>query len=334
MTLRPSPLRIVWIGTGATLFNHPHSIRQLQRRGIVLVDDISNAHVVASDSRNRLLAAAAFRPFKRFLLWTNEPRHDRTFPETWWTQYGRRKFKFFNVYHNNVFFHNLHFLGAYSHIIEQNLGIDLHSVARGAWPNRADHPRPRCCVAVFQYRDPRKSRLSYRNKNIDLTARRQDIALALHKRGIGDIYGGQWPESIVSGRSGFDAGNKQWWVTKIDLLQHYRFSIAFENTAWPFYCTEKLWHALYAGNLPLYWGAGCRIKDDLPSESFIDVAEIGDLRRLGDILEGMPEPERCRRVEAGRAKMQELSRSRLLAGDYLSSDILHRFVDDVQYWLA
>ncbi|WP_022768256.1 glycosyltransferase family 10 domain-containing protein [Butyrivibrio sp. NC2007] len=37
-------------------------------------------------------------------------------------------------------------------------------------------------------------------------------------------------------------------------LKNYKFSIAFENSAYPGYCTEKLMQAFSAGTVPIYWG--------------------------------------------------------------------------------
>jgi hypothetical protein len=36
----------------------------------------------------------------------------------------------------------------------------------------------------------------------------------------------------------------------------YTFTLTFENTDYPGYVTEKLFHALSAGSIPLYWGGG------------------------------------------------------------------------------
>jgi alpha(1,3/1,4) fucosyltransferase len=44
------------------------------------------------------------------------------------------------------------------------------------------------------------------------------------------------------------------WKTKIDFIRDYKFVIAFENSAFPGYNTEKLTHAIEADSLPIYWG--------------------------------------------------------------------------------
>ena len=44
------------------------------------------------------------------------------------------------------------------------------------------------------------------------------------------------------------------WDSKRRFLRHYKFVIAFENSSWPGYNTEKLTHAIEAHSLPIYWG--------------------------------------------------------------------------------
>jgi hypothetical protein len=44
------------------------------------------------------------------------------------------------------------------------------------------------------------------------------------------------------------------WGDKIAFLRHYKFVVAFENSSWPGYNTEKLTHPIEADSLPIYWG--------------------------------------------------------------------------------
>jgi len=54
----------------------------------------------------------------------------------------------------------------------------------------------------------------------------------------------------------------------------HKYSIAFENNSYPYYCTEKLMDAFLAGSIPLYWGDP-KIKEDWNSDAFINVGKIG-----------------------------------------------------------
>lgn len=44
------------------------------------------------------------------------------------------------------------------------------------------------------------------------------------------------------------------WRVKMEFLEAYRFTIAFENESHPGYTTEKIIHAMQAGSIPIYYG--------------------------------------------------------------------------------
>jgi len=55
---------------------------------------------------------------------------------------------------------------------------------------------------------------------------------------------------------------------KINFLKQYKFCIAFENYAERGYTTEKLYHAMKAGCIPIYWGNPL-VKRDFNQNSFL-----------------------------------------------------------------
>ncbi|MGH7808184.1 MAG: glycosyltransferase family 10 domain-containing protein [Thermodesulfobacteriota bacterium] len=57
---------------------------------------------------------------------------------------------------------------------------------------------------------------------------------------------------------------------KLKTLGLYNFVLAFENTDYPGYITEKIIHAFMAGAVPLYWGGGIYLKESIPSNCYID----------------------------------------------------------------
>lgn len=63
---------------------------------------------------------------------------------------------------------------------------------------------------------------------------------------------------------------------KIDFMRQYKFSIAFENSRYPGYTTEKILHAFAAGTVPIYWG-NPRIAEDFNPKSFINCNNYPDL---------------------------------------------------------
>lgn len=56
--------------------------------------------------------------------------------------------------------------------------------------------------------------------------------------------------------------------SKIDFFRKCRFSLCFENSSYPGYCTEKILHGFIAKTIPIYWGSPTADLDFRP-ESFI-----------------------------------------------------------------
>lgn len=44
-------------------------------------------------------------------------------------------------------------------------------------------------------------------------------------------------------------------MSKINFFRKCRFSLCFENSSYPGYCTEKIMHGLIARTVPIYWGS-------------------------------------------------------------------------------
>lgn len=62
-------------------------------------------------------------------------------------------------------------------------------------------------------------------------------------------------------------------------LEDYKFTIAFENSRYPGYCSEKIVEPMSVGSIPIYWGdreIGC----DFNPKSFVDANEPDDCQSL------------------------------------------------------
>jgi hypothetical protein len=68
---------------------------------------------------------------------------------------------------------------------------------------------------------------------------------------------------------------------KIDHNKQYKFAIAFENTQYPGYVTEKICDVYKSGCIPIYWGTPDIITDFNPS-TFINANDFPDLDALID----------------------------------------------------
>jgi len=62
---------------------------------------------------------------------------------------------------------------------------------------------------------------------------------------------------------------------KLAFLQNYKFNMAFENTSHPGYTTEKIFDAMAANTIPIYWGDPL-VARDFNSKSFINVNDFPD----------------------------------------------------------
>ena len=68
---------------------------------------------------------------------------------------------------------------------------------------------------------------------------------------------------------------------KHEFLQHYKFTIAFENTSYPGYTTEKILHPLIANSIPIYWGNPLIAKDFNP-KAFVNCHEYENFEQVID----------------------------------------------------
>lgn len=70
------------------------------------------------------------------------------------------------------------------------------------------------------------------------------------------------------GQAAATRGSSRLIERKLRTLDQYRFAFAFENTATAGYVTEKVFNAIEAGAVPLYWGAP-DVADSLATPSAI-----------------------------------------------------------------
>ena len=54
-------------------------------------------------------------------------------------------------------------------------------------------------------------------------------------------------------------------IEKVKFMSNYRFNLCFENSSHPGYCTEKLFEALCAKTVPIYWGSPTAALDFNPA---------------------------------------------------------------------
>ncbi|HBT77240.1 MAG TPA: glycosyltransferase [Planctomycetaceae bacterium] len=62
---------------------------------------------------------------------------------------------------------------------------------------------------------------------------------------------------------------------KMDFIGRYKFTIAFENSSWPGYTTEKIVEPMLAASIPIYWG-NPKVNLDFNTGSFINRFDYGN----------------------------------------------------------
>jgi len=70
---------------------------------------------------------------------------------------------------------------------------------------------------------------------------------------------------------------------KMSWMQNYKFSIAFENSEYPGYTTEKLLHALVSNTIPIYWG-NPEVGKDFNTKAFINCHDYKSFDEVVDVI--------------------------------------------------
>ena len=127
-----------------------------------------------------------------------------------------------------------------------------------------------------------------------------------------------YPEGTDEPHLGVSRGQSrygQWSLSKYKILEGYDFNLCFENSLIPYYCSEKIWHAIHCGCLPIYYGQEA-IYEDFPQDSFLDYATLGSADALFEAVSRMSlgefqhRYEQCQRVFSGRIRWATCPRIR------------------------
>lgn len=78
----------------------------------------------------------------------------------------------------------------------------------------------------------------------------------------------------------------RWWDHLHCAMSHYKFVLAIENTVTESYVTEKLYYALDAGAVPIYFGAP-NVWDFVPPNSIIDGSKFSSMEELASYVKAV-----------------------------------------------
>jgi Glycosyltransferase family 10 (fucosyltransferase). len=62
---------------------------------------------------------------------------------------------------------------------------------------------------------------------------------------------------------------------KLDFIQKYKFTLAFENSSFPGYTTEKLFEPMLVNSIPVYWGNPV-VNNDFNTKSFLNYSDYAN----------------------------------------------------------
>jgi hypothetical protein len=190
-----------------------------------------------------------------------------------------------NGFNEGIFFNNYHFLSSYIYDDEFDLGLKKGQlISTSEILSKKEFKSAKPVIFIGQKRPLAEINENNSYNCIDLNIKRQEIAQCAFDKGVGDVIGRGWNEISGIKNSGFDSGFENWWDVKLELIKGYRFNIAFENTLWKYYVTEKIWHSIKAGSLPIYWGQGSSIYESFPKNSFIDASDFKNSTDLIDYI--------------------------------------------------
>jgi hypothetical protein len=196
-----------------------------------------------------------FAGAKKYLLWTHEPGFWTGNQK--WAVIGGQKVRTISLHSGEVFLDNYFY-------------ANIRRTDRPLPPPPGNRRLNRTIVCVATANTRSDAPVVARAHGIDLKKIRFELALAGHAQRKVDIYGRGWPPGVSKGES----RQGEWVLAKYQILAAYDFNLCFENSLVPYYCSEKIWHAIYCGCLPIYFGQPT-LYEDFPRQSVIDYTELG-----------------------------------------------------------
>lgn len=146
-------------------------------------------------------------------------------------------------------------------------------------------------------------------RHLQLHDSRLGFVEALASRNQIDVFGPGWenmgnlPREWAHRLSRYRTIFRGRCVNKFEVVRNYRFTVAYENTAYPGYITEKLIDGLVAAAVPVYCGAP-DIADQVPDAVFINVRALGTREAVFDRMQKLTESEAAEMLAAGRTFLQ------------------------------
>jgi FkbM family methyltransferase len=287
-------------------FPERFSAVELAEHGVYSASEEDADFIVGAILEDLVPFITKHRSSKLYCIWCDEPLWSNVFTILEKPQYFYKDGQFYdywvpdsasilvmNCFTADVYFTNHHFLSS-SYYLDINC---LKNISKRKMFSAGLPKSERKIAAIHSYRNAGKWNFKSDSYGIrSICNLRSCVALEGSIFGHVDIYGSNWP---IKGISKEDS---RWvddpWKIKMQHLKNYFFALCFENCIAPNYVTEKIWHAIAAGVLPIYYaGASHTIYRDFPKGSFIDFADFHDPISCWEFVDSISTEEYDRRLK-------------------------------------
>jgi hypothetical protein len=268
------------------LFRTSACLEYLSERGIEIVPRPFKSDIIVTPTVREAKKLQFIFPWKSFLVYAEDPRFDRHPTSEIQGISLLRPVRVMNVFTGEIFFDvygfcNMHQIGGLPYPIPVT---EQHFIAR----------EKKLAVMMSFSKETQSAPPPPQGNN--LHGLRVEIISAAFDAGVGCVMGAGWPAGFKAVDTSFTAEaagliDEPWSVVKLRWLKDYWFNLCFENTLAPYYVTEKIWHAVLAGCVPIYFGRGSSISDAFPSGSFVDYSEFDSPGALLKYLKEMTPTE-------------------------------------------
>ena len=276
------------------------SVAELNAHGIFVAERPEEANfIVAALAEELAPFVNQYGSDKSYLVWCDEPLWSYIYQK-----FDTSKVKVFsssparstdeicinvmNCFTGDIYFNNQHFLNCSYHLDFER----LRQTSKKSLFKESTSGENRKIAAFLTYRNEGKWNFDHSSGIRGLSNLRTRLAMEGRLFNKIDIVGQGWPSGMAlkEDRAGVDG--KDPFELKLEDYANYHFALCIENTWAPYYVSEKIWHAIISGCLPIYF-AGPRhtIYQDFPRNSFIDYFDFKDPVELFEFVDRITEVE-------------------------------------------
>jgi hypothetical protein len=257
-----------------------------QLPNVIITDNIGSSHIIIGSYESMITKFIDANQHlydlrgKKFLVWCLEPKWSITSCNT--IRYEPFDIHIMNCYSSNVYVSPIQFCQIFSY-----KHFDPDKMTKTKYTSMMT----KLVVIATAKANNAKATVTVPGKNlVDLRYKLTTDIYNFCPTGI-HIFGKGWPDGVAKQYTGVET---QVYKEKLDILKSYYFNMCFENTCVNNYVTEKIWHSIIAGCLPIYYGNPC-IYQLFPENSFVDSTKFKSAIQMFNFIKSMSWEEYIRR---------------------------------------